>query len=156
MELQDPSFADEFKVPPEYAVLIFDVRRASASFPFQIHRRKMLVEAELVTFSSACFECVDDVPDEVQYGIVANLPEIFSSHLHGLSKVAAVGFCAKVPPHLLSLLPCCVHLSPYIGPRAPTLCSARALKARWQSGRRHHVGHVGGDVTDAGAIGDWW
>ena len=62
-----------------------------------------------------------------------------------------------MPPRLLSLLPCCVQLSFHTGPRAPTLCFAWALKARYQFGRsgKHDVGHVGGDVTDAGAIGEW-
>ena len=60
-----------------------------------------------------------------------------------------------MPPRLLSLLPGCVHLSFHTGPRAPTLCSVWALRARYQFGRsgKHDVGHVGGDVTDAGAIG---
>ena len=61
-----------------------------------------------------------------------------------------------MPPRLLSLLPCCVHLSFHTGPRAPTLRSAWAIRARYQIGRsgKHDFGHVGGDVTDdAGAIG---
>ena len=61
--------------------------------------------------------------------------EGFSGHLHGPSKAAGVGFCAQVPPRLLSLLPCCVHLSFHIGPRAPTLWSAWKLRARYQLGR---------------------
>ena len=36
MEIPDPSFADEFNVPQEYAVLVFDVRRAAVSLPLQI------------------------------------------------------------------------------------------------------------------------
>ena len=57
---------------------------------------------------------------------------------------------------LLLLLPCYVHLSLHTGLRAPTLYSARALRARCQSGRsrKHDVGHVGGDVT-GGAIEGW-
>ena len=94
MEPPDPSFAHEFNVPREDAVLVFDVRRAEVSLPFQVHRLKVLVEADLVAFSSACFEFSDEVPKDAQHGSLAHLPEIFSSHLHGLSKVAAVGFCA--------------------------------------------------------------
>ena len=62
-----------------------------------------------------------------------------------------------MPPRLLSLLPCCVQLSFHTGPRAPTLYFAWALKARYQFGRsgKHDVGHVGGDVTNAGAIREW-
>ena len=94
MEPPDPSFADEFNVPQEYVVLIFDVRRAAVSLPFQVHRLKELIEAGLVAFSSARFEFADEVPEEAQHGSLAYLPKFFSSHLQGLSKVAAVGFCA--------------------------------------------------------------
>ena len=94
MEPPDPSFVDEFNVSQEDAVLVFDVRRATVSLPFQVHRLKMLVEAGLVAFSSACFEFADEVPKEAQHGSLAHLPKVFSSHLHGLSKVAVVGFCA--------------------------------------------------------------
>ena len=54
MEPPDPSFADEFNVPQEDAVLVFDERRAAVSLRFQVHRLKVLVEAGLVAFSSAC------------------------------------------------------------------------------------------------------
>ena len=61
-------------------------------------------------------------------------------------------------PRLLSLLPCYVHLSLHTGPHARTLCSVRALRARYQFGRsgKHDVRYDGGDVNDAGAIEDWW
>ena len=52
MEPPDPSFADEFNVPQEDAVLVFDVRRAAVSLLFQVHRLKVIVEAGLVAFSS--------------------------------------------------------------------------------------------------------
>ena len=94
VEPPDPSFADEFNVPQKYAVLVFYVRRAAVSLPFQVHRLKVLVEAGLVAYSSACFEFADEVPEEAQHGSLAHLPKIVSSHLHGLSKVAAMGFCA--------------------------------------------------------------
>ena len=48
----------------------------------------------LVAFLSGCFEFADKVSEEAQHGSLANLPEMFSSHLHGLSKVAVVGFYA--------------------------------------------------------------
>ena len=94
MEPPDPSFADEFNVPQEDAVLVFDVHRAAVSLPFLVHRLKVLVEADLVTFSSACFEFADEVPEEAQHGSLAHLRKVFSSHLHDLSKVVVVGFCA--------------------------------------------------------------
>ena len=53
MEPRDPSFADKLNVPQEDAVLVFDVRRAAVSLPFQVYRLKVLVEAGLVAFSSA-------------------------------------------------------------------------------------------------------
>ena len=72
------------------------------------------------------------------------------------SKVAGVGFSAWAPPHLFSLLPCYVHLNLHIRTRAPTLCFARAHRTWCQLGRsgKHDVGHVGGDVTNAGIIED--
>ena len=94
MEPPDSSFADELNVPQEDAVLAFDVRRAAVSLPFQIHRLKVLVEAGLVAFSSACFEFANEVPKEAQQDSLAHLPKVSSSHLHDLSKVAVVTFCA--------------------------------------------------------------
>ena len=77
MEPPDPSFADEFNVSQEDAVLVFDVRRAAVSLPFQVHRLKVLVEAGLVAFSSACFESADEVPKEAQHGSLAHIPKFF-------------------------------------------------------------------------------
>ena len=94
MEPPDASFADEFNIPQEYAVLAFDLRRATVSLPSQVHRVRVPVEAGMVAFSNACVEFADEVPKETQHGSLAHLPKIFSSHLHGLSKVAGVGFCA--------------------------------------------------------------
>ena len=63
MEPPDPSFANEFNVPQEDAVLVFDVlRRAAVLFPFQVRRLNVLVEAGLVVSSSACFEFANEVP----------------------------------------------------------------------------------------------
>ena len=90
MEPPDLSFADEFNVPQEYAVLVFDVRRAAISLLFQVHRFKVLIEAGLVAFSSEYFEFAKEVPKEAQHGSLAHLPKIFSSHLHDLLKIAAV------------------------------------------------------------------
>ena len=62
MEPPDPSFADEFNVLQDDVVLVFDVRRAVVSLPFQVHRLKVLIKAGLVAFSSACFKFADEVP----------------------------------------------------------------------------------------------
>ena len=94
MEPPDPSFVDEFNVSQEYAVLAFDVRQAAVSLPFQVHRLKGLVEADLVAFLIACFEFADEVPEEAQHGNLAHLPKIVFIYLHGLLKVPVVGFCA--------------------------------------------------------------
>ena len=77
MEPPDPSFADEFNVPQGDAVLVFDVRRAAVSLPFQVHRLKVLVEAGLVAFSNACFEFLIEVPKEAQHGSLVRLPNFF-------------------------------------------------------------------------------
>ena len=77
-----------------YAVLVFDVRQAVVLLPFQVHCLKVLVEAGLVAFSSTCFEFENEVLKDAQHGSLAHLPKVFHSHLHDLSKVAAVGFCA--------------------------------------------------------------
>ena len=84
MEPPDPSFADEFNVPQEDTVLVFDLRRAAISLPFRVHRLKELVEAGQVAFSIACFEFADEVPKQAQHGSLAHLPKVFSSHFHGL------------------------------------------------------------------------
>ena len=93
------SLSDEFDVPQEYVVFAFDVliRRAALSFSFQVHglyHLKMLVKVGLIAFSNACFEVEDEGPEKSQHGSLADLPNIFASHLYGLSKVAVVGFCA--------------------------------------------------------------
>ena len=62
MKPPDPSFADEFNVSREYAVLVFDVRRAVVSLSFQVHRLQVLVEASLITFPNACFKFADEDP----------------------------------------------------------------------------------------------
>ena len=82
MEPPDPSLADEFNIPQEDAVLVFDVRRAAVSLPFQVHRLTVLIEAGLVAFSSARFEFADEVPKEAQHGSLAHLLKFSSSHLH--------------------------------------------------------------------------
>ena len=94
MEPPDPSFADEFNVPQEDAFLVFGVRRAAVSLPFQVHRFKVLVEAGLVAFSSPCFVFANGAPKEAQHGSLAHLLKVLYSHFHDLSKVYVVGFCA--------------------------------------------------------------
>ena len=90
----DPLFADEFNVGQGYAVLVFDVFRAAVSPSFQAHRLKVLVEAGLVAFSSACFEFADKVLEEAHHGSLTHLPKLFSYYHYQLSKAAVVGFCA--------------------------------------------------------------
>ena len=87
-------FADEYNVFQEYAVFVFDVRRATVSLPFEIHRLQVLVEADLIAFPDACFEFVDEDSKDAQHGSLANLLKVLASNFHGLSKVAVVRFCA--------------------------------------------------------------
>ena len=49
VEPPDLSFADEFNAPQEYAALVFNVRRAAVSLPFQVQLR--LPTIRLVVFS---------------------------------------------------------------------------------------------------------
>ena len=93
MEPPDPSFVDELNALQEDAVLVFDVRPAAVSLPFQAYRLKALVEAAPVAFSSACFGFAYEVPKQARHGILAHLPKVCSSHLQDLLKVAVVGFC---------------------------------------------------------------
>ena len=74
MEPPDPSFADEFNVPQEDAILVFDVRRAAVSLTFQVHLLKWFIEADLVAFSSARFEFADEVPKDAQHRVFLRQP----------------------------------------------------------------------------------
>ena len=94
MEPPNSSFADEFNVSQQTAVLVFDELRAAVSLLFQVHRLKMPIEAGVVAFSDACFEFADVGSEEAQHGGLANLLKILASYLHGLSKNAIVGVCA--------------------------------------------------------------
>ena len=90
MKWLDTSFEDEFNIPQEYGVLIYDVRRAAVSVPFTF----IVVEADVVFFSNAYFEFVDKDPVGAQHGSLPNLPKIFASHLNDRSKIAFLEFCA--------------------------------------------------------------
>ena len=90
MKWLDASFEDEFNVPQEYAVLIYDVRRAAVSVPFTF----IVVEADVVFFSNAYFEFADKGPVGAQHGSLPNLPTIFASLLNGRLKTVFLKFCA--------------------------------------------------------------
>ena len=77
MEPPDLSFADEFNVPQEDAVLAFDVRRAAISFSLQIHYLKVLVEAGLVAFSIACFEFADELQKKLSTAALRTFRRFF-------------------------------------------------------------------------------
>ena len=94
MEPPDSSFADEFNVPQEGAVLVFDVRRAAVLLPFHVIVLRCLKKPAWPPSRVRVFEFADKVRKEAQYGSLAHLSKVFPSHLHSLSKVAAVGFCA--------------------------------------------------------------
>ena len=104
LEPPDPSFVDEFNVPQENAVLVFDVRRAAVSLPFQVHRLMVLIEADLVAFSSARFEFADEVPNEAQHGSLAHLPKIFPDIFTAFRRLLLWGSARKC---LLASSLCC-------------------------------------------------
>ena len=90
-----------------HAVLVSDVRRAAVSLPFQVHRlKKVLVEAGLVAFLSACFEVANEIPKQAQHGSLAHLPKdfpaIFSAFRRLLLWVLRVG--ASLPPLSVAML----------------------------------------------------
>ena len=94
MEPPNTSFANELNVPQQVPVLVFKELRASISLAFQIHRLEVLINTGLVAFSDTFFEFADVGPDEAQHGSLANLLEVFASHLHGLSENTIVGVSA--------------------------------------------------------------
>ena len=78
MEPPNPSFADEFNVPQQIAVLIFDELRATVSLPLQVHRLEVLIKSRLIAFPDACFEFADVGLEEAQHSSLANLLEVGS------------------------------------------------------------------------------
>ena len=104
MKPPDPSFADEFNVPQEDVVFDFDVRRATVSLSFQVHRLKVFVEAGLVAFSRAFFDFADEVPKETQHGRLAHLPKVFPAIFTAFRKLLLWGFAREC---LLASSLCC-------------------------------------------------
>ena len=80
--------------------------------------------------SDTFFEFADVGPEEAQHSSLASFLQVLVSLFYGLTKKVAVRACPKTFPRLLSLLPCCLHISLHARVRAPTLWSARALRAR--------------------------
>ena len=71
----------------------------------------MFVEVGLIAFSESCFEFAYEDPEEAQDGSLANLPEIFTSSLRGISRFlgglrggasspSLSVFGSSQPPHL--------------------------------------------------------
>ena len=106
----------------------------------------MLVEASLADLSSAYFKFADEVPEEAQYGSLANPRKHFPSNFHALSEVALVGFCGQV----LSCISSISSISASTLGLVHQPCSTRGFRARYQFSRsgKHDVGYVGGNVTD--------
>ena len=63
-------------------------------FPSKFIVFKCLLKAGSIAFLNACFDFVDEGPEEAQKCSLVNLPKILTIHLHSLSTVNAVGFCA--------------------------------------------------------------
>ena len=91
MEPPDQSFADEFNVPEKYAVLVYDVSCGLASLPNSSSLNACRSRSGRLL--ERVFRVADEVPEEALHGSLAHLPKVFSSRLHGLSKVAVVRFC---------------------------------------------------------------
>lgn len=108
-----------------------------------------------VAIPGAHFEVTDVGLEEAQYSSLSNFLQILASILHGLSNIPVVEDCLKVLLHLVSRLPYDVRLSLHAKVSAPTLWPAWALSARCHLGRKHSVSHIGGNITDAGDLGDW-
>ena len=104
MERPGPSFTDEFNVSQENAVPVFDVRRAVVSLPLQVFSLKVLVEAGLVAFSSACFEFADEVRKEAQHDSLAHLPKFFPAIFTAFRKLLVWGSARRC---LLASSLCC-------------------------------------------------
>ena len=85
---------NKLNVSQEYAVLVFDVRRAVVSPPFQVHRLQVRIKAGLILFLNASFKFADEGLEETQYDSLTNLPRLFANHLHGCSKVTIMKFCS--------------------------------------------------------------
>lgn len=119
------SFADEFSIPQQVIVLVFDKLRAAVSFLFKVYRRDMLVEPAHVVFPDASLESASVGPEEAQHSRLDNFRQILVGFLCGLSKKPSP------PPLSFGML------------RAPTLWSARAPKARshFSKNGRYDISH---------------
>ena len=104
MEPPDPSFADEFNVPQEYAVLVFDARRAEISLSFQIHRLWMLIKAGLVVFSSVCFMFADKVQNKLSTAALRTFRSFFPSIFTAFRRLLLWGSARR---YLLTSTLCC-------------------------------------------------
>lgn len=92
------------------------------------------------------FEFANSGLNIAQNSILANFLYVVSSLLHGLSKNAVVGVCAKALLCILSPLSCFVHTTPHLRVCAPTL---------WFERRgRHGSNHAGSDAADCWPVGD--
>ena len=129
MEPPDPSFADEFSVPQDYAVLVLDIRRAAVSLPSQVDRLRVLREAGLVTFSSACFKFADEVSEEAQHGNLAHLPIFFPAIFTTFRRLLLWGSARRC---LLASSLCCyvAFISASTPGPAHQLCSPRGRLER--------------------------
>ena len=92
MKPPHPSFADALTFLRSMPSSSLTYTKLRSRFPSKSVVLRFLVEADLIAFPNACFEFVDKGPEEAQHGSLANRPKRFASHLHDLSKVAAVGF----------------------------------------------------------------
>ena len=103
----------------------------------------MLVEADLIAFSNACFEVADERPGEAQHGSLANLPKILAGHLMAFRRLLLWGSARR---HLLVSSLCC-HATLISAPTGPThSCAPRGCLEHDASSavvEKMAVSHVG-------------
>ena len=124
MEPPDPSFADEFNVPQEDAVL-------SLTYA-ELHRFKVLVEAGLVAFSSACFEFANEAAKKARHGSLAHLPKVFPAIFTTFRRMLVWGSARRC---LLASSLCChaAFISASTPGPAHQLCAPRGRSERGTS-----------------------
>ena len=133
MEPSDLLFADEFDVFQEYAALVFDVRRAAVSLPFQVHRLKVLVEDGLVAFSSACFELRAKFQKKRSTAALRTFRRFFLAIFTAFIRLLLWGSARRC---LFASSLCC-HAA-FISASKPRV----AYRMRYQFGRKQYFGEI--------------
>ena len=153
MEPPDPSFTDEFNAPQVDAILVFDVRQAAVSLPSHVHRLKVAWSPSRVRVLNLRTKS----QKKLSTAALRTFRRFFQPSSRPFEGCCCGALRVDVSSPDLSVVMLRSSQLPHRAPRTNPVLRA-ALRARYQFGHseKHDVGHVGGDVTDAGAIGDWW